>query len=85
MYEPHVVSCYRYLDNVVERDRRATKRRCASMLELKSFRTVAVTLVMRGAEGCSPRCARRTRMSSDSRGVGSVAGLVARTATMSSS
>ena len=66
MYEPHVVSCYRYLDNVVERvklqlqlagidvverDRRATKRRCASMLELKSFRTVAVTLVKSGAGG----------------------------------
>jgi transposase-like protein len=34
----------RYLNNIVEQDHRAIKRRCASMLALKSFRTAAVTL-----------------------------------------
>jgi transposase-like protein len=34
----------RYLNNVVEQDHRAIKRRCASMLGMKSFRTAAVTL-----------------------------------------
>jgi transposase-like protein len=34
----------RYLNNVVEQDHRAIKRRCAPMLALKSFRTAAVTL-----------------------------------------
>jgi transposase-like protein len=37
-----VRSC-RYLNNVVEQDHRAIKRRCASMLGLKSFRTAAIT------------------------------------------
>ena len=34
----------RYLNNIVEQDHRAIKRRCASMLGFKSFRTAAVTL-----------------------------------------
>jgi len=34
----------RYLNNIVEQDHRAIKRRCASMLGLKSFHTAAVTL-----------------------------------------
>jgi hypothetical protein len=37
------VRCCRYLNNVVEQDHRAIKRRCASMLGLKSFRTAAIT------------------------------------------
>jgi transposase-like protein len=37
------VRCCRYLNNVVEQDHRAIKRRCASMLGLKSFETAAVT------------------------------------------
>jgi hypothetical protein len=38
-----VCSC-RYLNNIVEQDHRAIKRRCAPMLALKSFRTAAITL-----------------------------------------
>lgn len=34
----------RYLNNIVEQDHRAIKRRCASMLGLKSFQTAALTL-----------------------------------------
>jgi transposase-like protein len=34
----------RYLNNIVEQDHRAIKRRCASMLGLKSYRTAAITL-----------------------------------------
>jgi transposase-like protein len=34
----------RYLNNIVEQDHRAIKRRCASMLGMKSFRTAAITL-----------------------------------------
>jgi transposase-like protein len=34
----------RYLNNIVEQDHRAIKRRCASMLGLKSFRSAAITL-----------------------------------------
>ncbi len=34
----------RYLNNIVEQDHRAIKRRCASVLGFKSFRTAAVTL-----------------------------------------
>lgn len=34
----------RYLNNIVEQDHRAIKRRRAPMLALKSFRTAAVTL-----------------------------------------
>jgi transposase-like protein len=37
-----VVRCCRYLNNIVEQDHRAVKRRCASMLELKSFKTAAI-------------------------------------------
>jgi transposase-like protein len=37
------VRCCRYLNNVVEQDHRAIKRRCASMLGLKSFKTAAIT------------------------------------------
>src|SRR5208282_5525212 len=33
----------RYLNNIIEQDHRAIKRRCASMLGLKSFRTAAIT------------------------------------------
>jgi transposase-like protein len=39
-----VMRCSRYLNNIVEQDHRAIKRRCASMLSLKSFRAAAVTL-----------------------------------------
>jgi transposase-like protein len=38
-----VVRCCRYLNNIVEQDHRAIKRRCASMLGLKSFNTAAIT------------------------------------------
>jgi transposase-like protein len=34
----------RYLNNIVEQDHRAIKRRCAPMLSLKTFRTAAITL-----------------------------------------
>jgi transposase-like protein len=37
------VRCCRYLNNVVEQDHRAIKRRCESMLGLKSFKTAAIT------------------------------------------
>jgi len=37
------VRCNRYLNNIVEQDHRAIKRRCASMLGLKSFESAAVT------------------------------------------
>jgi transposase-like protein len=39
-----VVRSSRYLNNIVEQDHRAIKRRCAPMLALKSFRTAVVTL-----------------------------------------
>jgi transposase-like protein len=39
-----VVRGRRYLNNIVAQDHRAIKRRCASMLGLKSFRTAAITL-----------------------------------------
>jgi transposase-like protein len=39
-----VVRGRRYLNNIVEQDHRAIKRRCASMLGLKTFRTAAITL-----------------------------------------
>ena len=39
-----MVRSRRYLNNIVEQDHRAIKRRCAPMLALKSFRTAAVTL-----------------------------------------
>jgi transposase-like protein len=39
-----IVRSRRYLNNIVEQDHRAIKRRCASMLALKSFRTAAITL-----------------------------------------
>jgi transposase-like protein len=39
-----VVRSRRYLNNIVEQDHRAIKRRCASMMGFKSFRTAAVTL-----------------------------------------
>ncbi len=38
------VRARRYLNNVVEQDHRAIKRRCASMLGLKSFRSATTTL-----------------------------------------
>lgn len=34
----------RYLNNIVEQDHRAVKRRCAAMLGLKSFKTAQITL-----------------------------------------
>jgi hypothetical protein len=34
----------RYLNNIVEQDHRAIKRRCASMLGFKSFKTAEITL-----------------------------------------
>jgi transposase-like protein len=39
-----VVRNCRYLNNMIEQDHRAIKRRCASMLGFKSFETAAVTL-----------------------------------------
>jgi transposase-like protein len=39
-----VIRQSRYLNNIVEQDHRAIKRRCAPMLSLKSFRTAAITL-----------------------------------------
>jgi hypothetical protein len=39
-----VIRSCRYLNNIVEQDHRAIKRRCAPMLSLKTFRTAAVTL-----------------------------------------
>lgn len=36
------VQARRYLNNIIEQDRRVIKRRCALMLALKSFRTAAV-------------------------------------------
>lgn len=39
-----VVRSRRYLNNIVEQDHRAIKRRCAAMLGFKSFRTAAVAL-----------------------------------------
>src|SRR5580693_1038717 len=39
-----VVRSSRYLNNIVEQDHRAIKRRCAPMLALKSFHTAAITL-----------------------------------------
>lgn len=38
------VRCSRYLNNLIEQDHRAIKRRCAPMLGLKSFATAAITL-----------------------------------------
>jgi transposase-like protein len=43
-WERVVVRGRRYLNNIVEQDHRAIKRRCASMLGLKTFRTAAITL-----------------------------------------
>jgi transposase-like protein len=39
-----IVRSRRYLNNIVEQDHRAIKRRCAPMLGLKSFRTASITL-----------------------------------------
>ena len=38
-----VVRSCRYLNNIIEQDHRVIKRRCASMLGLKSFKTAAIT------------------------------------------
>jgi transposase-like protein len=38
------VSCSKYLNNIVEQDHRAIKRRCASMKGFKSFANAAVTI-----------------------------------------
>src|SRR5262249_16388923 len=38
-----IVRSCRYLNNIVEQDHRVIKRRCASMLGLKSFETAAIT------------------------------------------
>jgi hypothetical protein len=43
-WEGVIVRDRRYLNNIVEQDHRAIKRRCASMLGLKSFGTAAITL-----------------------------------------
>jgi len=42
-WTPVVVRCCRYLNNIVEQDHRAIKRRCESMLGLKSFKSAAIT------------------------------------------
>lgn len=39
-----IIRSRRYLNNIVEQDHRAIKRRCAPMLALKTFRTAEVTL-----------------------------------------
>src|SRR5688572_5360863 len=39
-----IVRTRRYLNNIVEQDHRAIKRRCAAMLGFKSFQTAAITL-----------------------------------------
>lgn len=39
-----VIRSRRYLNNIVEQDHRAIKRRYASMLGLKSYRTASITL-----------------------------------------
>jgi hypothetical protein len=39
-----VIRNCRYLNNIVEQDHRAIKRRCAAMLGFKSFNTAAITL-----------------------------------------
>jgi transposase-like protein len=39
-----VLRTRRYLNNIVEQDHRAIKRRCAAMLGFKSFNTAAITL-----------------------------------------
>jgi len=39
-----LVRSRRYLNNIVEQDHRAIKRRCAPMLGLKSFRSASITL-----------------------------------------
>jgi len=38
------VRCSRYLNNLIEQDHRAIKRRCASMGGFKSFESAAITL-----------------------------------------
>jgi len=38
------VRCSQYLNNLIEQDHRAIKRRCASMGGFKSFRTATITL-----------------------------------------
>jgi hypothetical protein len=43
-WRPVLVRSRRYLNNIVEQDHRAIKRRCAPMLAMKSFRTAAVTV-----------------------------------------
>jgi transposase-like protein len=43
-WQPVVVRSCRYLNNIVEQDHRAIKRRCAPMLGLKSISTAAITL-----------------------------------------
>ncbi len=43
-WERVVVRGRRYLNNIVEQDHRAIKRRCAAMLGLKTSRTAAITL-----------------------------------------
>ena len=37
------VQAQRYLNNIIDQDHRVIKRRCVSMLTLKSFRKAAVT------------------------------------------
>jgi transposase-like protein len=44
VWRPVVIRSCRYLNNIVEQDHRAIKRRCAPMLALKSFPTAAITL-----------------------------------------
>jgi transposase-like protein len=58
----------RYLNNVIEQDHRAIKRRCASMLGLKSFETAAIALagielahrIRKGQFSLSHGCSTRT-------------------------
>ena len=38
------VRCSKYLNNIVEQDHRAIKRRCASMMGFKSFANASITI-----------------------------------------
>src|SRR5580692_4133339 len=52
----------RYLNNIVEQDHRAIKRRCAPMLAMKSFHTAAITLA--GIELAHRICKRQSTFGS---------------------
>jgi transposase-like protein len=59
-----LIRCRRYLNNVIEQDHRAIKRRCAPMLALKSFPSAEV------AHAEIPLCNNSWRMRWEKSGVG---------------